>query len=649
MTYFLPGIDDSFSAMAVGSDRPVSIHYNGSGLHSIAGPVPFISLNYQPNKTETGSLNSKRVGINITGKIVRNGVDTGVTPPGTGVQSIVSAISALQSLFTDNGGYNGVFEIRCGNLVIFSATGVRLNNFNADKSADNWVFTADYNAELEFFEPYNDGNNSYYIRSSSDSWSIEPLEEYTFTRFSAPISQKSEYHNPNLQPNAATNDDPVPSRDVQGDQFGDNPLLNIINVPQFRISRKLNAIGLPRGTGNEVTYSAYQEAKRWVADRLASAFGSTSGLGHFLGGGNPAFNGPTYLYNHLRTTNFSITDGSFDLSETWLAMPTGMKYIEDYTIESSTSANSLKTIRVQGEIKGLSAVPLSVMSGQEAYLMPNVSGSILLDSSLQQDSGILNPAFQVMDTSPLVNSEINTFYANKYENANSGWIYDIKPYLYRRASMALRSVDRVEENIDPTLAIQPITNFSYTREPLLNVIPVSSSETHIPRKGSISYNFEFTNKTRMISGVLDEIITINETGPTDVINEAFVLGRRLGPVLQDLGSKTTSRKEVSISVTVPPPSTIGGLFLTNTECPLYTGGLVYSTIETIISGLKPFGDRQVSIFGNFDKRTGGATNVQGQAFKSQDTFSWNPTEGTYSRNVSWIHQQCSNDRIYLDN
>ena len=649
MTYFLPGVDESFSAMAVGSDRPVSIHYNGSGLHSIAGPVPFISLSYQPNKTEAGSLNSKRVGINITGKIVRNGIDAGVTPPGTGIQSIVSAITALESLFTDNGAYNGIFEIRCGNTTIFSATGVRLNNFNADKSADNWVFTADYNAELEFYEPYNDGNNSYCIKSSSDSWSIEPLEEYTYSRFSVPISQKSEYDNPNLLPDAATNENPVPSQDVQGDQFGDNPVLNVINVPQFRISRKLTAAGLPKGTGNDVTYSAYQEAKRWVSDRLATAFSSTSGLGHFLGAGNPAFNGPTYLYNHLRTTNFSISDGSFDLSETWLAMPTGMKYIEDYTIESSTSASFLKTIRVQGEIKGLSAVPLSVMSGQENYLMPDSSGSIRLDSSLQQDSGVISPAYQSFDANPLSNSSINNFYSNKYENANSGWIFDIKPYLYRRASMALRSLDRVENNIDPSLSIQPITNPMYTRETLLNVIPTSSSETHIPRKGSISYNYEFTNKTRMISGVLDEIITINGTGPTDVINEAFVLGRRLGPVLQDMGSKTTSRKEITISVTVQPPSTIGGLFLTNTECPVYTGGLVYSTIETIISGLKPFADRQVSIFGNFDKRTGGATNVQGQVYKSQDTYSWNPTEGSYSRNVSWTHQQCSNDRTHLDN
>ena len=93
--------------------------------------------------------------------------------------------------------------------------------------------------------------------------------------------------------------------------------------------------------------------------------------------------------------------------------------------------------------------------------------------------------------------------------------------------------------------------------------------------------------------------------------------------------------------------------MTSTECPLYTGGPVFSAINTIIEGLKPYGDRpdasQGGLFGNFDKRTGNKVGNQGQVFVTQNDISWNPTEGRFSRSVGWLYQPCTNTRPNLDN
>jgi hypothetical protein len=241
---------------------------------------------------------------------------------------------------------------------------------------------------------------------------------------------------------------------------------------------------------------------------------------------------------------------------------------------------------------------------------------------------------------------------NKYINAASGWLNDIKPYLYRRAHIALNSPDRNSLYINPAASpAPPPRNPVYSKENILNIIPVSTTEAHDPRKGTINYTYEFNNKFTLISGVLAESININDTGPVDIINEAFVLGRRLGPVLQSLGSKTSSKKDITIEVTVMPPTGLAGFVMTNKECPLWTGGTVYSTISGIIDGLKPFGDRSTSIFGNLsnETRTGGTNNIAGQVYVSQDNQTWNPTEGRFSRSISWTYQTCTNARSYLDN
>lgn len=647
MVYFQPDLEQSVSILNTSEDvRPVSVLYNGSGIHLITGPVPLVDISKSASRNGAGSIEGYTTRIDLTGKIVTRNTPTSnpeaPNPGGSGIGGTLNAIQGLKDLFSVDG---ASLEIKCdATNTLFSASGVRIIDFAVNKTDDNWLFTADYTISLEYYEPEPNGpNGNFNVKSTSDSWSIEPIEDSIYQSFTYPTASrmKGETHNPELKPTPPSVGSPVPGGFGGGGSIG-GELLSITNIPQYRISHRVSAVGVaPAGSG----YDAYLFAKNWVQNRISSAFSQpspvVSGIGYFFGGPTvptttAAFT-DTYLYNHLRTTNFSITEGSYEINDTWLAMPTGIKYTEDYSVEASTDDRNIKTVRVQGQIRGLYMTNFSSLSGSNT--IPSGGGQISVASeSFNTLSG--NLPSNILDN--ISQSSSNTsISSNIYENANNAWLKDIKPYLYNRASIVINSIDRNQNYVNATNPSQPPNNPIYAKESFLNPIPISTTEGHDPRKGTISYSVEYNNKLNLISGVISENISINDTGPTDVFSESFVIGRRLGPILQSLNATTSSRKDVSIDVVVPPPSDAAGILLTNAKCPLFTGGAIYNNIETIIEALRPFGAR-TQLFGTIRPQQPGLSYV------SQNNHSWNPAEGRYSRSVSWTYQQCSNNTNYLN-
>ena len=647
-----PEYDDiGFSIQSL--DPAVQVKFNGSGLHKIAGPVPFIDLSKTYNRNNAGNVENIQTTVRIQGQIVRTPSVTNVVPPGTGVNAILGAIAELQKLFSCTAGF---FEVTCGGSGI-AISGARVNSFSANKSDNNWIFSADYEAELEYNEPGLTGLPP--VKNTVDTWSIEPIEDSVYCNFNVNVSGKSEYSNPKMKPSALT------SSPGGGGSASNVNALSIVNIPQYKISRRLSAVGFPVSSSGigcpspSGDHTAYLQAKKWVELKLAESFSNVgpSGSVSLVNSNVPTLANfdKVFLFNHLRTINFSASDGSYEVNDTWLAMPTGVRYIEDYTLETSTDDRYIKTVRVQGNIKGLSFAPIAIMSGGSGTPPTGVSpAKIDLSYSLSSGTGPLSSSTKILDNINHLSADGTNFYGNKYHNALSGWINDIKPYLYRRASLVLNNgSDRVDRYVNPVLANpEPPKNPIYCRENFLNTIPIATSEGHDPRKGTISYSYEYSNKFVFISGAINENVTINDTGPVDVVNETFVLGRRLGPILQSLGTRTSARKDVTIEVTVLPPSSLAGFVMTNKECPLWTGGTVYSSITGMIEGLKPYGDRTVSIFGNMgssETRTGGSLNNNGQVFVNTDNYTWNPVEGRYTRMIGWIYQACNTARNYIDN
>lgn len=596
-----------------GSKNGVGIYFNNSGIHDITGPTPFITINRDIDRTSAGEIQNIKTSINLEGKIVK----TSGQP--SGINGVFSAIESLKGLFTKCD--NADLDIKCGETLLSKFPKAKLISFNADKSSDNWVFTADYNIQLEIIESGKSGEPP--VTNSSDSWSIEPIEDYLYFNWSSGVSKKPEgVENTRISALGGTN-------------------FNFTNLPQFRISHRVSAVGLSGSTlqsGNNTVCpsssdpnKAYLTAKDWVQKRLSFPFSNSGAYitGSQTGAGLPSGSGIA-LFNHIRSINFSLTEGSYEVVDNWLALPSGVRYTEEFSMESSTSDNFTTTVRVQGTVKGLETETVEVL---KTGLTPDKSGQIGLEYGNSCGTGALSSAGGGGTAAP---SSTGTLKCYKYENALDGWLEDIKPTLYTRACSLVNSRDRTQPYVNPAARNPPTApiNPIFAKLGLLSVIPVSTTEGHSPINGTISYSYEYNNKFNAISGTISENITITDEAPTDVVAETFVLGRQLGPVLQKMG-KTSCKKSVTIEVVTVPPSDLSHFPQTSTNCPLYTGGYIFQTINCIVEGLKPFGDRVCSVWSQQ------RSNNPGIVYLNSDTRNWNPVEGRFSRSVSWTYQRCT--------
>ena len=604
----------------------VVVKYNASGLHTICGTSPMMTLSHTFNRTDVGQL------ISITNKITLNGRIYNRDASASGIDYVLAQEQKLKNLFKDCP--IGTFSVDCGGSSVISFTGVKALSISTESSPDYLTKSIPYTIDLEYIQPANSSDPP--VISCSDSWNVEPIsDEYLYANFNEAINTKPEYNNPFYPAGAPTQRTPMTASSLQ-----------ITQIPQFKVSRKLTAKGVLSesvcGSGSGY-YNGYLDAKKWVENRLGSPWQASNSSGVYFGGGfSPSTmnTASIYLYNHVRSINFSITEGTYELNDTWLAMPIGITHTEDYTIDVSTDEKYIKTVKVQGTIKGLTiANANSVISTGNSSI--GSDGRVELSGTLRsgQTGGTI---IYSADTG---NAPTTSFRNNKYDNALVAWHSGIKPFLYQRASAGLNRPRYTQSYVpDGYDRDKVLRNPTYSQDNRLNIIPWSTTESHDPRKGVITYGYEYNNKFTMISGVISENISIDDNGPTDVVAEVFVIGRSLGPVLQSLSAKTSSKKNVSIDITVMPATGIPQYFMTNNSCPLWTGGNIYTTIEKIIEGLKPFGTRDASIFVGATRNN----TPPGQVYLTENTQNWNPAEGRYSRKVGWVYQQCTNARSYLD-
>lgn len=637
MVYSSPDSNYQFYDLANSQsiDRNVRIVYNGKYIHLVtSGNVPLLSIKENSNTNENGELYSSTVNLTLNGKILPNNQGT------TGILKIYNnLIDLFYGTGQMSGSYNGILSVQCGATDttdgIFSATGVRVKNINLDPSTDNWVQGADYSIDLEYTIGRG-ANTGFYVKNTVDSWTIEPLEDYVYYSYSGlKISDaKLEKHNPLLKPTAATSAAPQPSAPPTN--------ISLYTIPQYKISRRVSAVGFPSTTGLSGTFTAYKEAQKWVLDRLNLTYLSTGTRAMHVS----LTDSEPYLYNHMRTINFSVHDGSYEANESWLAMPTGMAYTEEYSVETSSDESYNKIVKIQGNIKGLVRANSGLMSGVTGILP--TGSTVDLNQILTPTPEYETISYSIPDADPVATSNVSYISKAKYNNALNGWINDIKPYLYRRANIVMHSYDRKKVHINntttpPSSPENPV--FCYEKP--LNINPILFSETHDPRKGIINYTCEFNNKFKYFPETVAESITISDDNPIDVVNEAFVLGRRLGPVLQGLGTITSAKKTVNLEVMVVPPTSIKGFFMCHGDCPLYVGGTLYSGIDLLLNQLKPFGDRPTSVFGSYGTRTPTESD-QGDIYVASDTHAWDPTEGSYKRTIQWVYQHCSTSTDQMD-
>jgi hypothetical protein len=213
--------------------------------------------------------------------------------------------------------------------------------------------------------------------------------------------------------------------------------------------------------------------------------------------------------------------------------------------------------------------------------------------------------------------------ANPVTTAPTNNIY-LSP-IAKRASLFFYSSNKADHPDNPYLWLNSNTVLAERQvtpaPPLpMNPIPVNMTESHRMHAGEIDYTFEFNNRPlNLIRGSVSETLSINDSFPTQQVAEIFVLGRKLGPVLQDLNTVTAASREISFEVVLPRPRSLAARTIFPVE--------IYQAATGVVEQLNP-----KYMFGT-------PTNTDIKSYVKSDTQSWNPMEGRLSISKSWVWQR----------
>jgi hypothetical protein len=128
--------------------------------------------------------------------------------------------------------------------------------------------------------------------------------------------------------------------------------------------------------------------------------------------------------------------------------------------------------------------------------------------------------------------------------------------------------------------------------------------------GVYSYNYEYYCGPHCVTGTLTggESIGISHNKQADVVAVIPILGRLAGPIIQDKGTKTAEEYTISIDLRFPP----------NTGCSLAYPTGIETEIQSIITSMSLPADK----------------------YMRSDVENWNPLTGQYSRNLTYIIENC---------
>jgi hypothetical protein len=271
-------------------------------------------------------------------------------------------------------------------------------------------------------------------------------------------------------------------------------------------------------------------------------------------------------YNHVRTEQVDKSAGSYSVTDTWL-LASGSAY-ETYSMSiSQSSDNPFVNVSIDGSIKGLSELTSSAAS---------FGGNQGVD----------------VGSGTAYSNAISKF----HEVSNSGK-YGITSNIFKRANRAVA----VELNSQP------------------QSISLGTNEY----AGDISYSLSFNNRpTNIISGVLSEVISVNDNYPGDVFASLPVIGRNTGPVLQYVGGRTEYSRSVNVELVMD--YTDIGYGSDRKSLLLKKPSIVEPTktqLRDLIKELSPQNEPGVRKY-----------------FISPPSESWSPKEGRYSFNISWTYE-----------
>lgn len=527
----------------------------------------------------------------------------------------------------------------------------KVNSYSSD--SENFINTINYSAELSIEEPkelFSNSRNLHLISSYSDNITIEPIEDS----------------------NAINPTDPILNT-YFGTGFGGNPIFSNTNIDRhsylyntrYNISRTIEAVGKHSNNTLNTTHIAVSNLHVKAAEGTAlgnARFYVLDRLKHFPT--DSLLSNDYICVNRVKSLSHDDAAGSFRITENSMAIHkiNHPAWIDDWTAEISIDNTFLQTVRINGTIRGLETYGLDILTENATVMDGSQPGSMGITKDGQQvtanqlnsyagslpdnlipKSNSEGPSNRLLDQSNTTHYVPgNDTKISKYQNALQGMYYlknldSTTPYnspIFRRAELFFLNTVGANgtpggrnnnpyrwlnsNNILVNRSILP----SNVVAPAMNPVPVNITESHRKHVGEIDYSFEFNNRPlNLIPGSVSETLNINDTFPSQQIAEIFVLGRKLGPVLQNLGTVTSSTRDITFEVVLPRPRTLAQRYIFPTT--------TFEQIMAVVEQLNP-------------KYTFGTTLFPASSIKSyvkNDNQSYDPLEGRIRIQKTWVWQR----------
>ena len=253
--------------------------------------------------------------------------------------------------------------------------------------------------------------------------------------------------------------------------------------------------------------------------------------------------------DYKRIQSIDKTAGTFSITESWILVDRNRLDIEKHyeseksfdigltteTIEFSIEDNKdtgFKEASIAGTITG-------VVEAQDEQL-PTKEAEV--DSAWNQDKfgKVVDGTFKGQTPSTIHQSHAHKPKSEE-ETEETGDHLSLK--CRTKYEEALRRFHWLEPKLHEILQTSTGEQFNPARR--------SFSITKNPVEGTISYSASFdTRNNNTIPCSKSESIVVNDTHPSHIFAETAVLGRRMGPVLQDINTQTSWKRNLSIEVGV---------------------------------------------------------------------------------------------------
>ncbi len=549
---------------------PVS-YTDRAGIENFIIPAPLVSINKAYDTTGDGNVIGTRYTITLTGVLTADrgsptntgafytsSVDTPYNPPVADeawYRSIQKKQKALSNLFSreNEGGElhllppedESIDGLRCFPRIVAiefpeQAGGApNISNYSIQLEADRLV---GYATDKDGHQAANN-DFGFLVQSAEENWSIE------------------ENDNSQLQitGTGATGVDHL--RDHLNYKYVSSTVKSYTLTHTFsatgkrRYDESTNAAGdlvvdgSMSGMTTDVVYDgeAWQQAKGYILNKISNtAIGTRSGayqtedgvsgtwLTGFIGVDGISLPNSFRGYDYKRIQSIDKTAGSFSVTETWLLVDSTVSGLEG--LAAGLDASDPFNDTTENPVVETMEVSQST-SKDDGLITVEINGNIEgLARKEDWELATLKPQYNSTQTAQ------TTMNKYKYEQAVRRMRY-LSPYLYQIAHQAVAA-----GGTSPAaqLAASPVfTNTS------LNPIPVSKSIVRNPTQGTISYNLTFDNRpSSCIPGALTETITVEDSHPHHIFSETPVIGRRRGPVFQDINTQSAWRRSLTIEVQV---------------------------------------------------------------------------------------------------